>query len=213
MGRIRIKICGITRLEDAQKAVELGIDALGFNFYPGSPRYISPKKAKEISLKLPPFVYLVGVFVNENLEVIQEIAKFSFLDAVQLHGEETPEFVEALDLPVIKAFRIKDRESITQVKGFIGKVKAFLLDAYMKGKKGGTGKIFNWEIARKIKDLNVPLILAGGINPGNVSEAIKIVEPYAVDVASGVERKPGIKDFSLMKELVDRVKEMENEIS
>ena len=144
MGRIRIKICGITRLEDAQKAVELGIDALGFNFYTGSPRYISPKKAKEISLQLPPFVSLVGVFVNENLEVIQEIAKFSFLDAVQLHGEETPEFAEALDLPVIKAFRIKDRESITQVKGFVGKVKAFLLDAYMKGKKGGTGKIFNF---------------------------------------------------------------------
>ncbi|NOZ63415.1 MAG: phosphoribosylanthranilate isomerase [Caldiserica bacterium] len=213
MIRIKIKICGITRLEDAQKAVELGVDALGFNFYPGSPRYIAPQKAKAISLQLPPFVSLIGVFVNEKLELIREISALSFLNAVQLHGEETPEFVEALNLPVIKAFRVKEERDIEQMKKFAGKVKAFLLDAYTPGQKGGTGRTFNWEIACKAKELGVPIILAGGINPGNVCEAIKAVHPYAVDVASGVEKEPGIKDFAEMEKLVNRIKEMENEIS
>ncbi len=213
MMRVRIKICGITRPEDARKAVELGIDALGFNFYPGSPRYISPRKAKAISRQLPPFVSLIGVFVNEKEEIIREIAAFSLLNAVQLHGEESPEFVDTLNLPVIKAFRIKEERDIEQMKNFSGKVKAFLLDAYTPGQKGGTGKTFNWELARKAKELGVPIILAGGINAGNVHEAIQAVHPYAVDVASGVEKEPGIKDFSEMEKLVNRIKEMENEIS
>ncbi len=211
--RVRIKICGITNFEDALKACSLGIDVIGFNFYKKSSRYILPSKAREISLKLPPFISVVGVFVNEKIEKIRKITSECFLSAVQLHGDETPEFVEKLNLPVIKAFRIKGEKDTEEIRKYTGKVKAFLLDTYVKGEFGGTGKNFNWEIARKVKKFNVPVILAGGINPLSVKDAIKEVKPFAIDVASGVERKPGIKDFHLMKELVNKVKEIENELS
>jgi len=197
----RLKICGITRLEDALLAASLGVHALGFIFYPKSPRYITPQQAQEIIEKLSPFVQTVGVFVNEKTRKIKDIAKFCGLNLIQLHGDESPAFCESLGLPCIKAFRIKDESSLNLLVGYKNKVKGFLLDTYKKGQAGGTGETFNWELALQAKKYGIPIILAGGLNPANIEVAIKTVQPYALDVNSGIESAPGIKDRNLMEKL------------
>jgi phosphoribosylanthranilate isomerase len=187
----RIKICGITNVEDAVMAVEAGADALGFVFYQGSPRYISPEQAAAIIRRLPPFVQTVGLFVNEASATVNAIANRCGLDIIQLHGEETPEYCRSMTRRVIKAFRVKDESSLEEMANY--QVAACLLDAWSPKAHGGTGTTFNWDIAARAA-ASRPIILAGGLTPENVAEAIMIVKPYAVDVSSGVECSPGCKD-------------------
>jgi phosphoribosylanthranilate isomerase len=203
VSRPRLKICGITRQRDALLASSLGVHALGFIFFPISPRYIKPRRAREIISKIPPFVQTVGVFVGEEKEKIIEIAKFCNLNIIQLHYKESPKFCEELGLPVIKAFRMKDKDTLKILPEYKGKVKGFLLDTYKKGEPGGTGETFNWDLAIKAKDFGTPIILAGGLRPDNIKSAIETVRPYGLDVNSGVEKAPGIKDAKLIRELID----------
>lgn len=187
---VKVKICGITNLEDALMAVEAGADALGFVFYRDSPRHIYPEQAALIINKLPPFVQTVGLFVNEDFTTVNETADLCGLDLLQLHGNETPEYCQAVNRRVIKAFRVKEISSLNVIHKY--NVAAFLLDAWSPSAPGGTGKTFNWEIAAAAATERI--ILAGGLTPENVAEAVRIVKPYAVDVSSGVECAPGKKD-------------------
>jgi phosphoribosylanthranilate isomerase len=190
---VRIKICGITNLEDALLAAELGADALGFIFYAKSPRKVDAETARAIIAQLPPFVAAVGVFVDEAAAVVQELAAKVRLDWVQLHGQESPDYCRTLGYKVIKAFRIQDEDSMRQLAGYQGAAQALLLDTYKKGQVGGTGEIFDWHLARKAKKYG-PIILAGGLTADNVAQAIATVLPAAVDAASGTEAAPGKKD-------------------
>jgi phosphoribosylanthranilate isomerase len=195
---VRIKICGITNLEDALLAAELGADALGFIFYPKSPRKVSPEAAREIIAQLPPFVTSVGVFVDEEAAVVQELAVRVGLDWIQVHGQESPEYCRSLGRRVIKGFRLQDAESLFELAPFRGAVQALLLDTYKKGQVGGTGEIFDWRLAGEAKKYG-PIILAGGLTPENVAQAIAAVQPQAVDTASGTEAAPGKKDPARLK--------------
>ncbi len=203
---VKVKICGITNLRDARVAVEAGADALGFIFAP-SPRLVTPEKARNIVKRLPPFVTPVGVFVNEEIGCLLDVATYTGVKAVQLHGDETPSYVKEVMRNGlfwgIKAFRIKTKKDLTKLKTY--KPHAFLLDSYQKGQLGGTGKPFPWELAREARELGT-IILAGGLNPENVQEAIRTVQPYGVDVSSGVESSPGRKDRRLVKEFVQTAK-------
>lgn len=201
--RTRVKICGITNAKDAKAAVESGADALGFIFYGKSPRFIEPKKAAEIIKALPPFVTAVGVFVDETLEGIKKAVSESGATCVQLHGVETPEFCDSVGGSVIKAFRIKGPEDLDTIRRY--RAGAYLLDAFKAGVPGGTGKTFDWEIALEAKKLG-RIILSGGLNPGNVLDAVRHVNPYAVDVSSGVEKSPGIKDPGLVRKFIEELK-------
>jgi phosphoribosylanthranilate isomerase len=190
---VRIKICGITNIEDALLAAELGADALGFIFYARSPRHVAPEIAREIIAQLPPFVAAVGVFVDEAAADVQELAANAGLDWIQLHGQESPDYCRSLGHKVIKGFRIQDEGSLRQLADYQGAAQALLLDTYKKGQVGGTGEIFDWQLARKAKKYG-PIILAGGLNPDNVAAAIAAAGPAAVDTASGTEAAPGKKD-------------------
>ena len=197
----RIKICGITRLEDALEAVRLGVNAIGFVFA-DSPRRISSKAAREIALELPPFVDKVGVFVNEEISEIKELYSYCRLNYIQLHGDEDRAYIDTLSLPVIKAFRVKDDNILKQLKDFA--LSHFLLDTFDNNRQGGTGRSFDWSIAREARQFG-RVILSGGLDADNIGEAIKEARPYAVDVSSGVERRPGLKDFAKMKKFVSEV--------
>ena len=188
---VRVKICGITNLEDALMAVEAGADALGFVFFSGSPRNISPEQAAAIICRLPPFVQTVGLFVNEEPATVNSVADRCGLDLVQLHGEESPDYCSAVKRRIIKAFRVKDASTLDEISNY--RVAAFLLDAWSPAAHGGTGTTFNWEIAARAAALH-SIILAGGLTPENVAGAVATVNPYAVDVSSGVESAPGKKD-------------------
>ena len=192
---VKVKICGITNLEDALMVVEAGADALGFVFFRGSPRFISPEQATAIIRRLSPFVHTVGLFVNEGLATVNAVADQCGLDLVQLHGEEPPDYCAAVKRRIIKAFRVKDASSLNEIKNY--RVAAFLLDAWSPGAHGGTGTTFNWELAARASASH-RIILAGGLTPDNVAEAIAAVNPYAVDVSSGVESAPGKKDAGLV---------------
>jgi len=207
MARVKVKICGITNWTDAQRAVADGADILGFNFYAGSPRYIRPARAKRIVRRLPKGISAVGVFVNESEPKMLEIARAVGLDAVQLHGDEPPAVVTRLkrSLPVIKAIRVKKSPAARELGRFEG-ATALLLDGFDRRARGGTGKTFDWSIARRAKRYG-RIFLAGGLTPKNVGEAIRAAQPYAVDVCSGVEAKPGKKDAARMKELMRAVKD------
>ena len=199
----KVKICGITNLDDALAAVEFGADAIGFVFVPNTPRYIEPAKAAEIIARLPPFVTTVGLFVNDSQEHIKQIADQCKLSALQLHGQESPDFCLQFNRKVIKAFRIKNKEILTALPKYT--VSAYLLDTYVKGAMGGTGVTFDWSLALEAKKYGL-VILAGGLNPGNVAEAIQQVHPYGVDVSSGVEAEPGKKDHGKMKDFIAAAK-------
>ena len=201
---VKVKICGITNHEDASEAVRLGADAVGFIFAP-SPRQIVPELAREIISVLPPFVETVGVFVNEELSAIRGRVAYCGLDIVQLHGDETPEFCRELMPRSLKVFRIKDTSSLSQIGAYKGLVKALLLDTYQEGLKGGTGKTFDWGLAIEAGKFGMPVILSGGLGPSNIETAISTVKPYAVDVGSTIEARPGKKDHGLMRELMGKI--------
>ena len=205
MDNVVVKICGITDHEDASIAVELGAGALGFIFAP-SPRQITPQKARDIIRVMPPFVKTVGVFVDEGPAAIREMIHYCGLDLVQLHGDESPDLCCDLMPYTIKALRIKDESSLRTSRIYHGKVRALLLDTYSKDKAGGSGKTFDWQLAIKIKKLGIPIILAGGLGPSNINDAVSTVRPYAVDVNSGVEERPGKKSHTLMKDLMEKVR-------
>jgi phosphoribosylanthranilate isomerase len=190
---LRIKICGITNLEDALLAAALGADALGFIFYPPSPRSVAPEAAREIIAQLPPFVSTVGVFVDEDAAAVRDLAVRMGLDWVQLHGRETPEYCRSLARRVIKGFRIRDAGSLADLADYRGAAQALLVDTYKQGQVGGTGETFDWRLAQEAKKYG-PIILAGGLTPDNVAQAVAIAQPAAVDVASGVEAAAGKKD-------------------
>ena len=215
---VQVKICGIKKEEDAKWAVSLGADMLGFIFYKESPRYISVQLARKLIKGFPPFVLPVGVFVDEQPDLIRKTVKSCGLRMVQLHGNETPEFCLNLktvlsnfpEVKIIKAFRVQN-ESVLQLQSFREPTPAadfFLLDAYKEGVPGGTGETFDWELAVKAKEYG-PIFLSGGLNPDNVIKAIETVKPYAVDVASGVEADgmaTGRKDYEKMKLFIKRAK-------
>ena len=192
----KVKICGITNLEDALLSAKFGADALGFNFYEQSPRYITPENAREIIEQLPAKVLKVGVFVNESLDKIVETASIAKLDALQLHGEESPEFASELkaktNLKIIKAFRVSPQFKPEDVLQY--EVDAILLDAYSPKEHGGTGETFDWEIAKKVQEIFPKMYVAGGLWANNVINAIKKVNPFAVDSCSLLEKKNGKKD-------------------
>ena len=202
--RVKVKVCGTTRLKDALLAVECGADAIGFIFYKKSLRYVSAKTAKEICSKLPPFIHRVGVFVNETADTINRIAERCGLDAVQLHGDESPAFCKKIKRRVIKVVRVKDVASLKEMSQYA--VDGFLLDTFKEDQWGGTGKVFDWELAARANKQG-PVILAGGLNPRNVKAAIKKVQPYGVDVSSGVEQSPGKKDPKKVKAFIKAVRE------
>ncbi|CAG1005166.1 phosphoribosylanthranilate isomerase [Anaerolineales bacterium] len=184
-------------------AVEAGADALGFVFHDESPRHVTPDGAAGIIAALPPFVQTVGLFVNRPLAFVNETAARCRLDLVQLHGDEPPEFCDAVECRVIKAFRVQDITSLDPIRHY--RVAAHLLDAYSPTAYGGTGLTFNWDIAKAAKEFG-PIILAGGLTPDNVREAVEAVKPYAVDVSGGVESAPGRKDGARVREFIRRAK-------
>ena len=188
---VRVKICGITRLEDALAAARLGADALGFNFWPGSKRFIAPAEARRIIRALPPLLATVGVFVDPSHDEAVAAAAVSGVQVLQLHGDEPPEACRAFQLPVVKGLRVGGPEALAELDRYAG-LAGILLDAASPG-YGGSGLTFDWAIARAAA-ARVPLLLAGGLTPDNVGEAVRAVRPWAVDVASGVESSPGVKD-------------------
>ena len=204
---MKVKICGITNLEDALFAAGCGADALGFVFYSKSPRSITPDKAAAIIAKLPPFITTVGVFVNEVTGKMMKILEMTGIKALQLHGEESPAAC-VIWRPVIKSFRIKDMSDLKALRQYPG-VAAYLMDSYSEAEYGGTGRIFNWDIAVEAKALG-RIILAGGLTPENIEEAVRRVRPYAVDVSSGVEAEKGRKDLKKVREFIERAKRVQS---
>lgn len=200
----RIKICGITRLEDARVATNLGVDALGFIFHPKSPRFISPEQARNIIMQLPPMINRVGVFVNETKETIMQIAAQCGIDTVQLHGNESPEFCVAIPLPVIKSFSIRPDFDISKLNDY--KTQGILLDTWSPEVQGGSGITFDWSIARKASAMFNNIVLAGGLGPTNLEDALRMVDPFAVDINSGVEIRPGVKNPHKIRAVVKIVK-------
>jgi len=201
---VKVKICGITSGTDALMAASAGADAVGFNFWPSSPRYIDPDRALAIRHCLPPFVATVGLFVDEDVEKVREVMTCCGLDYAQLHGHEAPAKVARLeDLRVIKAIRVRDEKDLNQLDTY--RVDAFLLDTYVRGQPGGTGRTFDWGLARRASG-RAKIILAGGLTPQNVAGAVEAARPYAVDVASGVEAAPGQKSRKLVNDFVRAAK-------
>lgn len=201
--RVRVKICGITRLEDALTAVENGADAIGLVFYAPSPRNVSLQQAMEIVSKIPAFVSVVGLFVNADAQFILDVTAKVKLDLLQFHGEETPEACQRYALPFIKAIRVKPDTNLVQCAKDFVHAKALLLDTYTEGVAGGTGQVFDWGL---IPDtLKKSVILAGGLNTQNVAQAILQVRPYAVDVSGGVESAKGIKDAAKIAAFMQQV--------
>ena len=190
--RTRVKICGITRPEDALEAILHGADAIGLVFYPQSPRYVTPLQAAEIVKKIPAFITVVGLFVNAESSEISDILSAVHLDLLQFHGDETPMQCRQFSRPYMKAIRVKSDTNLVQYAADYADAKALLLDAFAEGVPGGTGQVFDWNLIPS--NLSVPVVLAGGLNADNVTQAIQKVRPYAVDVSGGVEASKGIKD-------------------
>jgi phosphoribosylanthranilate isomerase len=202
---VKVKICGITNYEDAAAAIDLGADLLGFNFYPKSPRYITPADAAKIISKLSAFTDIVGVFVNDSIEKIHETKEQCQLDWIQLHGDESPEFCKEFlshNVKIMKAIRVKDHTDVERAESFF--TDAILLDAFDPKKYGGTGISFDWNI---IGHIGKRIFLAGGINPDNAAKAVEL-GVYGIDVCSGVEIRPGKKDKRLMKKLFENIRHL-----
>jgi phosphoribosylanthranilate isomerase len=204
--QVKVKICGITKIDDALAAVDFGADALGFVFFKGSPRYISYIEASKIIRRLPSFVTTIGVFFNEKPKQVGRILALTGIDVVQFHGDEPPEMC---DIPrrVIKAIRVKNLESLDPLVHYKDRVSAFLLDTFTPDLCGGTGQIFNWDIATYAKQFG-RIILSGGLTPDNIVQAIKQVRPYGVDVSSGIESEKGKKDHLKMRLFIERAREI-----
>ncbi len=202
---VKVKICGLTNYLDAAAAVDMGADLLGFNFYPESPRFITPEQAAQIINKLPAFIHVAGVFVNASLDRIKEVISECNLDWVQLHGDESPEFCESLlsiNVRTIKAIRVKNQADIKKAESFF--TDAVLLDAFDPKKYGGTGLTFDWNI---IGHISKRIFLAGGINPDNVASAVEL-GVYGIDVCSGIEARPGKKDHRKMRKLFENIQHL-----
>ncbi len=201
---VKVKICGNTNLADALAAVEAGADALGFIFYDRSPRHILVSDAAEIVRQLPPFVMKVGVFVNPPEELVLRATAECGLNLLQFHGDEAPGFCTQFGLMSMKAFRVRDAESLKALADY--PTDAWLLDAWSPKATGGTGETFDWALAAEAVKLGRPVFLAGGLTPENVAEAIRVVQPFGVDVASGVESVPGRKDHARLRAFIQAVR-------
>jgi len=201
----RIKICGITRPEDALRAAELGADAIGLIFFAGSARHVTAARALEVIAKLPPFVTTVGLFVDAPRAEVDAVLSTVPLDLLQFHGEETPAYCESFDRPYIKAIAAAPGVDLLQSARFHAKARALLVDAYVPGVAGGTGVQADWSAIPQ--NLPIPVVLAGGLHAGNVAQAIRAVQPWAVDVSSGVEQSRGIKDHNKMAAFVRGVRD------
>lgn len=201
--RTRVKICGLTRLEDVQAAVKAGADAIGLVFYEPSPRSVDLQQAAELAKAVPAFVTVTGLFVNPTVAEVTEVLKQVDLDLLQFHGDESATFCEQFGRPYIKAIRVREETDLQAHAVDYQNAKALLLDAYRPGVPGGTGETFDWGLIPA--DLNCPVILAGGLNSSNVAEAIAQVKPYAVDVSGGVESAKGIKSKRLIETLMKEV--------
>lgn len=204
--RIRIKMCGVTRLQDALVAVDAGVDAIGFIFYENSPRFIDPEAARAIIDNLPPFVDSVGVFVDKKRNEVEEIIQYCRLGYAQLHGEETPKYCErisriAAPCQVLKAFRVGSHLTAEDLEPYQDHVKGYLFDTFKQNTVGGTGDTFDWNIIPRLR-AKKPFLLAGGLDGENVTQALQAVAPYGVDVNSGVETAPGIKDPDLIRKFI-----------
>ena len=200
-----IKICGITTREDAKMACDSGANAIGLVFYPPSPRYVSIEQAQDVVNSLPPFTMSVGLFVNATREEIEQVIEQVAIDIIQFHGDETEAFCASFSRPYIKAVRMKEGLDLYSLEKEFASARGLLLDAYKKGVPGGTGETFNWD--KVPHDLNRPIILAGGLDAGNVAQAIKIAKPYAVDVSGGVEASKGKKDPQKIIQFVANVRD------
>jgi phosphoribosylanthranilate isomerase len=201
---VKVKICGITSVEDAQAALAAGADILGFIFAEQSPRYITIEKAREIARELPPATMRVGVFVNAKVEQVVFALRICDFGGLQFHGEEPSGYGQHFSVPTIKAFRVRDKESLQPMANY--DTDYFLLDSYVAGQPGGTGETFNWDLAVEAKALGHPIFLAGGLTAQNVAEAVRKVQPFGVDVSSGVEASPGEKDVQKMRDFVAAVR-------
>ncbi len=202
---VKVKICGITRIEDAQAAVDAGADALGLMFFEKSPRCVSVEAAAAIARSIPPHVLRVGVFVNPHSDLVHAAISACALNLLQFHGDEPSEFCQQFGLMSMKAFRIRDEQSLEALPAY--RTDAWLLDSYVAGKEGGTGEKFNWNLAVEAKKFGRPIFLAGGLTPDNVAEAVRKVEPFGVDVSSGVESAPGKKDLAKIRAFVAAVRQ------
>ena len=207
----RIKICGLTRVEDALAAVHSGADALGLVFYPPSPRYVSLAIAKQLTDALPPFVSVVGLFVDAEAAFVREVQAQVPLDVLQFHGAEQPEYCAQFAMPYLKAIRVQSGVDLLQCALQFRGAKGLLLDAYQAGMPGGTGATFDWRLIPA--HLPLPVILSGGLDAGNVAAAIRQVAPYAVDVSSGVESGRGIKDVAKIVAFNNEVKRTDVQLS
>ena len=200
----RVKVCGITRVEDALAAARVGVDAVGFVFYPGSPRYVAPERARDIAAMLPPFVSTVGLFVDADAATVAATLRAIRLDYLQFHGAESPEFCAQFDVPFLKAVRVKPGVDLLQYAITFSAAKALLLDAFVAGMHGGTGQGFDWQLIPL--NMRIPVILSGGLAPGNIAQAVRTVRPWAVDVSSGVEAAKGIKDANKIEQFMRGVR-------
>ncbi len=203
----RIKICGITREQDLRAVAYGGADAIGLVFYEKSPRHVSVQQAAQLARVVPPFVTVVGLFVNPSVEYVREVLAQVALDVLQFHGEEEPEFCAQFGKPYLKAVRVKAGVDLLQCAARYAGAQGLLLDAYVEGTHGGTGESFDWALIPH--DLPLPVVLSGGLQAGNVAEAIRQVRPYAVDVSSGVEASKGIKDAAKVAAFIKEVKDVE----
>lgn len=201
--RTRVKICGLTRPEDALAAARLGADAVGLIFYPPSPRGVDIETARKVRRALPPYVTVVGVFVDPQADFVERAIREVSLDLIQFHGNESPEFCQACGRPYIKAVRVREDTDLHQLARRYAGAQALMLDSFEPGKPGGTGKSFDWDLVPR--DLELPVILAGGLTPDNVASAVASVSPFAVDANGGVEASPGIKDHAKIEAFIREV--------
>ncbi len=212
--RTRIKMCGLTRIKDVEFGISQGLDALGFIFYEKSPRGVQPDFVRNVVSKVPPFVDCVGVFVDRDREEAEEIIEYCGLSHAQLHGREDKKYCERVErfaspCHVVKAFRVSSSTKKSDFTPYDDVVHGYLLDTYKKGNAGGTGEIFDWNIIKQL-DLQLPVILAGGLTPENVETAIRTVRPFGVDVNSGVEIEPGVKDHAKIIDFVQKVRKVDS---
>jgi phosphoribosylanthranilate isomerase len=207
----RIKICGITREQDLRAVAYSGADAIGLVFYDKSPRHVSIQQAAELMRHVPPFVTVVGLFVNPSLDYVRQVLANVSLDILQFHGEESPEFCQQFGKPYLKAIRVKAGVDLVECAARYAGAQGLLLDAFVEGTQGGTGESFDWALIPQ--NLSLPVILSGGLHAGNVAAAVKQVRPYAVDVSSGVEASKGIKDAAKVAAFIKEVKQIDVQLS